>query len=513
MSEDIVQTDLELIELKKETKLDETYEMLGPIGSGGMGSVSKAKHRILGHLVAIKRIAETKTTDSNALRRFVNEAKAASRLKHENLVSVRDFGIDEAGIPYAIMDYAEGRPLSDLIENGESKDPARTINIIIEIAKGLEHAHKLGVVHRDIKPSNVIIKSNHETGVDKAVIVDFGLAKIDDHTGQKLTQTGEVYGSPYYLSPEQAIGTPVDLRSDIYSLGCVIFECIAGVPPFVGENAMQTAMKHIQVEPPLLSKASSKPLPPGLETIVSTCLQKDPADRYQTAEELLTALYAVQKGQKVKARPKQRKPLVKNKIFWVLNVVFVSIGSLAFAILPSKSPPPPSSNNPNVQSISAFANSLPVSQFAKEAVDEDMNASLILFQQKQYLKSALKLTTSTDILKKELNSIQEKINTATSHDERKKFTRDYDLVKIATMENVSHIGKCFLMAEQYKESLPYFEEASAYFHSLAKERNYFIPPTAETYKDYITALEAVGNKKKAQDIRWQFEFDQNSTKK
>lgn len=502
MSDDTTLSELELIELKKETKLEESYELLGPIGAGGMGSVVKARHKILGQLVAIKRIADTKTTDSNALRRFVNEAKAASRLKHENLVSIRDFGIDEDGIPFAIMDYAEGRPLSTLIDIGATRDPARTINIAIEIAKGLQHAHKLGVVHRDIKPSNVIIKSNNDTGEDKAVIVDFGLAKIEDPTGQKITQTGEIYGSPFYVSPEQALGTPVDLRSDIYSLGCVIFECIAGVPPFVGDNAMQTAMKHMHNEPPLLSSVSATALPAGLETIVSTCLKKAPEDRYQSAEELLNALSAVQKGERLRTPARGKKSILKNKIFWALNILLLSI--LLFLMFASKQGAPTAGGGGG--SV-GWIDTLPISQFAKEAVREDMSASIGLYNRNEFLKSAIKLTSTTDILKKELKTIEEKQKSATSQEEIKKLGRDYYQVNMIINENISHIGKCFLHAKQYNESLPYFKEALEFFQEDARRRKSLIPPTHEVYQDYIAALDALGDKAKADEIRSRYEFD------
>lgn len=512
MSENhLTQSDAELTELKKETKIEESYEILGPIGAGGMGSVVKARHRLLGQLVAIKRIAETKTTDDNAIRRFVNEAKAASRLKHENLVSVRDFGIDDEGIPYAIMDYCEGRPLSTLIERGETRDHARTIAIAIEITKGLQHAHKLGVVHRDIKPSNIIVRTNNDIGEDKAVIVDFGLAKIEDPTGQKITQTGEVYGSPFYIAPEQAIGLPTDARTDLYSLGCVIFECITGAPPFVGDNAMQTAMKHMNSEPPKLSTASPNKLPDGLELIVSTCLQKDAADRYQTADDLLQALEAVQKGEKLKAptRPKQKPSLFKSKLFWLLNATLFII--LCFTFFSS-------SVNKSVETISGgggggFADSLPISQFAKEAVNEDMGASFLLFNQKQYMKSAVKLTSSTDILKKEAKSIEEKMNAATSESERKQLHYNLQIVEWIIYENVAHIGKCFLFAKQYREAIPYLEESTEYFHKEVQRGRQFAPSVTESYQDYIAALEGAGEKAKAQDIRWKFDYDKNSARK
>ena len=507
------QNDLELIEFKKETKLDDSYEILGPIGSGGMGSVTKARHKILGQLVAIKRISDTKTTDQNALRRFVNEAKAASRLKHENLVSIHDFGIDQDGIPFAIMDFAAGKPLSDLIETSGTLSPARTINIAIEIAKGLEHAHKLGVVHRDIKPSNVIVRTNDDIGEDKAVIVDFGLAKIEDPTGQKITQTGEVYGSPLYISPEQAIGMPIDLRTDIYSLGCVIFECLAGVPPFVGDNAMQTAMKHMQSEPPKLSASSQVALPAGLETIVDTCLQKDAANRYQTASALLQALYAVQRGEKI-SMPAQSKPrsFLRSKVFWALNaVLLVVLATTYFLSSPNKSPTG-TPLAPQGGPVSDWIDSLPISAFAKEAVREDMDASMSLFTRKEYLKSAIKLTSSTDILKKELKALEQKQEAASSKREKAKLSRDHYQVKMIIMENLSHIGKCFLHAKQYSESLPYFEESLPFFREDVRRRNSVIPSVHEVYQDYLTALDALGDKAKADEIRAQYESDKSTAK-
>lgn len=276
-------------------KLAESYDVLGLLGSGGMGSVYKARHKVLGHLVAIKRASG----DANAavVERFVNEAKAASRLKHENVAGIREFGVDSDGRPYAVMDYAEGESLSSLISKKQTGDPRRVIDIAIQLCHGLEHAHENGVVHRDIKPSNIMIKTR-EDGKDLAVIVDFGIAKVDD---QRLTATGDVLGSPFYLSTEQASGLVVDKRTDIYSLGCVIYECLVGSPPYTGDSPIQTAMKHINAPIPELKDTCKIPVPSGLTDVVRTCLQKDPEKRYRSTADLEQALKAVLQGKTPRA--------------------------------------------------------------------------------------------------------------------------------------------------------------------------------------------------------------------
>lgn len=265
------------------TVLAERLEILSLIGAGGMSSVYRAKHLLLDRVVAVK-VMQTEKVDDNAVRRFQQEAKAATALNHPNIATVREFGIAESGDPYLVMDYIEGRSLSAEIKQKGTLSIERTKEIMTQVCAGLEHAHSLGVVHRDLKPANVML-SKDSSGNEVARIVDFGIAKILQSDGQsELTKAGEIFGTPLYMSPEQGLGKTVDARSDIYSTGCMIYECLSGKPPFSAESALETLLQH--------STEAPKPLKNGgdLAQVVYRCLEKKPEDRYASAEELSRAL-------------------------------------------------------------------------------------------------------------------------------------------------------------------------------------------------------------------------------
>jgi serine/threonine protein kinase len=263
------------------------YEFLGVIGSGGMGVVYKAKQTMLDKLVAIKMLNATGFSVQD-LRRFQQEARAARDLIHPNLIMIRDFGITDDGQPYMVFDFIEGSTLADIIKKRGQLEIENALDIFIQVAKGLSHAHQRGVLHRDIKPSNIIISEGNR----EVKIVDFGIAKvIDETTGQQLTQTGEVFGTPLYMSPEQGAGKKLDERADLYSMGCVMFEALTAVPPLVGESAIYTIIKHQKEVPASLKEASlGKTFPASLEETVAKLLAKSPEDRYQTAKELIDDL-------------------------------------------------------------------------------------------------------------------------------------------------------------------------------------------------------------------------------
>jgi serine/threonine protein kinase len=267
--------------------IGEQYELLTPLGAGGMSVVYKAKHLLLNKIVAIKVLSPQRILDDSAIQRFQQEAKAACHLGHQNIVVTRDFGTDDAGRPYLVMDYISGESLEQLIrgKDGKTFDPKDVVHIISQITAGMAYAHKLGVIHRDIKPANIIV--SEKDGEVTATLVDFGIAKIvTGEEGQNLTQTGEVFGSPLYMSPEQCLGKKVDGRSDIYSIGCVMYEMLTGAPPFMGDGALATLMMHVNDEPQNLHDDRSEELVRRLSFIVQKCLSKDPGNRYQTMGDL-----------------------------------------------------------------------------------------------------------------------------------------------------------------------------------------------------------------------------------
>ncbi|MFN8553285.1 MAG: protein kinase [Candidatus Obscuribacterales bacterium] len=278
--------------------LPERYEAISIISQGGMGVIYKARHVMTGAKLAVKTLHLHLAHQSKHILRFEQEAKAASALKHPHLVVVHDFGLTASGVPFLVMDLIEGTNLQEQILNYGPLSLPRFCEIFIQASDALAHAHKRGVIHRDIKPGNMILAASDD-GKDFIRIVDFGIAKViasDALTTQDLTQTGDLVGSPLYMSPEQCMGTNLDARSDIYSLGCVMYEAITGKCPFLGPNSVQTIFKHIHEMPARpSSQRSDIVIPPSVEKILFLTLQKDPAARYASMDDLRADLEIVQK--------------------------------------------------------------------------------------------------------------------------------------------------------------------------------------------------------------------------
>ena len=264
----------------------EHYKVLSLLGSGGMGAVYLVEDSRDSNKYALKTILATDASDRN-LQRFKRESEATSRLNHPNLVRIFDSGFISDGQPYFVMEFIEGKDLSTVMKEEGALPLDRVLEHFITICNAITYAHAQGVVHRDLKPSNVMIAD----GVIK--ILDFGIAKIFSDATQfnTVTRSGEVIGSPSYMSPEQCLGRPVDLRSDVYSIGCMLYECLVGTPPFIGETALATMLKHQSEKPLSLKEASlGGSFPADLEIIISRMLEKDANNRYsdllQVAEDL-----------------------------------------------------------------------------------------------------------------------------------------------------------------------------------------------------------------------------------
>lgn len=272
------------------TVLAGNYEILDVLGQGGMGVVYRGKHSLMERIVAIKMLLSQLISDTNSVKRFQQESKAAARLKHPHIIDVYDFGISPAGQPYIVMEFLEGIPLADLIKKEGQISVERSIKLIAQACDALDHAHKQGVVHRDLKPSNIVLTTYDEER-DYVKVVDFGVAKLieigNNGEGQRLTQAGEVCGSPVYMSPEQCMGQELDARSDIYSMGIVLYETLTGKLPILGKTMVDTMSKHISEAPmPFSTARPDLYIPERLEWVVNKALSKDPANRQQTMEEL-----------------------------------------------------------------------------------------------------------------------------------------------------------------------------------------------------------------------------------
>jgi serine/threonine protein kinase len=257
------------------------YELHEPIATGGMATIFKAWDTRVERIVAVKILRSLAKTDRRAIERFRREAHAAARLSHPNAVTIYDF-LEERGEHYLIMEYVVGVNLKQYLARKGTLSPQEAVQITSQVCSVLQVAHAQGFIHRDIKPQNIMI-----TPDGQAKLTDFGIVRVMEAAG--LTNTGIVLGTADYLAPEQARGDPLSPASDLYSLGVVLYEMLAGRPPFVGSSAVQVAMQHTQNVPPPPSKYNPR-IPRALELVVKKALQKDPARRYTTAEAMRKAL-------------------------------------------------------------------------------------------------------------------------------------------------------------------------------------------------------------------------------
>lgn len=267
-----------------------------------MSVVYKAQHTLMGNLVAIKVLQERLSDDAAYQKRFLLEAKSTILLEDPNIIRVFDFGMLEGGASYLVMEYVDGQSLSEIITKQHHLEPEQAIGIFKQIAKGLAHAHAKGILHRDLKPSNVI--AIHEGDELKIKVVDFGIAKMigGDGAHGSLTVTGEVLGSPNYMSPEQCLGRQADARSDIYSMGCLMYEALTGKAPHTGNNVLETLHKHINETPEPITQFVRHPLAKQLSIIVNHAMEKDPDKRYQSFDELVNDLSELEQGRSIASK-------------------------------------------------------------------------------------------------------------------------------------------------------------------------------------------------------------------
>ena len=262
------------------------YEIIAEVGRGGMAVVYKAYQRALDRYVAIKVLPPQFTFDPEFIRRFALEARAAAKLKHPNIVTIYDVG-EQNGLHYIVQEFVEGITLADLIRREGALPPTRAVHIITQVASALDYAHTLGFVHRDVKPSNIMIGAN-----DHATLTDFGIAKAAE--GTRVTKSGVMVGTPEYMAPEQIRGQGVDGRVDVYALGVVGYEMLAGRVPFQGDTARVLYGQVHEAPPPL--RSLNPRVPPGVEVALGMALAKEPAQRYVRAGEFANALTAAVSG-------------------------------------------------------------------------------------------------------------------------------------------------------------------------------------------------------------------------
>lgn len=275
--------------------LGDRYRVLERLGKGGMGEVHLAEHIAIGRRVAVKTLSGDFRERPELARRFLQEARTASRVRHPNIVDITDFGHTDLGAPFFVMELLEGEELKVLLRREKTLSWDRVCSIGIQICAALTAAHTQGVVHRDMKPDNVFLIRQDDAELVK--VLDFGIAKITDEDTGDATRTGVLLGTPHYMSPEQAQDDPLDARSDIYSMGVLLFRMVTGRVPFRGKSFMKVLGMHMQQPPPNPSDfAPEGSLSAEGEALILKCLAKDPADRYQSAEALAAALRGTQEA-------------------------------------------------------------------------------------------------------------------------------------------------------------------------------------------------------------------------
>ena len=319
--------------------LGERYELGAMIGTGGMADVYLAQDVRLNRQVAIKILRSDLARDPSFVTRFNKEALSVAALNHPGIVSVYDSGREDSpsgAMPYIVMEYVEGKTLREIVNKGERFALNRAVEITEGILIALQYSHKNGIIHRDIKPGNIMITDNGDVKV-----MDFGIARALADTGATMTSTWNIIGTAQYLSPEQATGTQADARSDLYSVGCLLYELLAGRPPFTGDTPVAIAYQHVSA--PLIPITEiQESLDPALNAFFSIALAKDANERYQSANAILKDLKKLVKGEGITTQiPKQmRKEKARNRIAALSIALVILVGGVSYFIL-----------NPNQSSV------------------------------------------------------------------------------------------------------------------------------------------------------------------
>lgn len=416
--------------------LGDRYQVLQLIGRGGMGAVYKVRDKALNKVFAVKVLKPELSSDRVSVKRFEQEAEAAKNLTHANLAAVYDFGVGRSGCPFLVMDYLDGQTLEQVLKQDGYLDAPRALDIFIQAAEAVADAHMKGVIHRDIKPSNIILEKA-DNGSDFVKLVDFGIAKVlpsQQDAQTNLTQTGDIFGSPLYMSPEQCQGNMQDRRSDIYSLGCVMYEVLTGVQPFADVNPIRVILRHVNEDARAIStlkQAYNVPL--DLDKIIMHCLSRDPALRYQSADDLVRDLKKVRDGEKLKLRQPLKAKAQSESLISASTVrrtrlrlvIFATLSALLsiFAMLMIQHAPP--AGNP-------FTGRDPYAD--AEVLDQQ---SFYYFSRGEYDKAAPLLEFGIKVYRDLLAGARQRND-------------DYGIRKLSALlnENLQHLGKCYMMMAQ-----------------------------------------------------------------
>ena len=261
------------------------YQVLGRAGEGAYGAVYQVQHLDIGRVFALKVLRARHLFDGTQVARFRREAQTAAAIAHPGIVDVTDFGLTDADQPYIVMEWLEGSTLGHTVRAQGPMPPDEVRRIVVDVAEALAAAHAAGVVHRDLKPDNILLPA--DGGSPK--VTDFGLCACKENAGPRVTQAGQIFGTPFYMAPEQASGSETTAACDVYALGCILFELMTGRPVFDQGSSVQVMLSHINDPAPMVSQTTRRPVPPELDALVERCLSKEPADR-PTMEELVEEL-------------------------------------------------------------------------------------------------------------------------------------------------------------------------------------------------------------------------------
>ena len=289
--------------------LDDRYTVLERIGRGGMGVVYKAEQQLIKRIVALKVLRKDIVQDESAVKRFLNEARAIASLDSRHTVTLHDFGVTQDGLLYYTMELLKGQPLTRIIRDESPVDHVRAADLILQSCRSLEEAHECNILHRDIKPDNLFVTVKR--GREQLKVLDFGIAKlVGDTSMDTVTRTGMIIGTPQYLSPEQALGNPVVPASDLYSLAIVLYEMLAGKPPFAAETPMKTMWAHIRdPKPPLSERTPNAEVPRSIEAFLTRALEKEPGKRFQSVPAFAEALRRAVEDHQASPEPVSLPPL------------------------------------------------------------------------------------------------------------------------------------------------------------------------------------------------------------
>ena len=306
------------------------YELGEMIGTGGMADVYIANDLRLHREVAVKVLRSDLARDPLFVTRFNKEALAVAALNHPGIVAVYDSGQEETAVgvmPYIVMEYVEGHTLREILQSGEHLEFERALSIVEGVLQALSYSHKQGIIHRDIKPGNIMITSSGDVKV-----MDFGIARALTDAGATMTSTWNIVGTAQYLSPEQATGSGADARSDLYSVGCLLFELLSGKTPFTGETPVAIAYQHVSTEVPAITALQSS-LDPKLDDFFKVALAKNPDDRYQSAAAMEKDVRRLSRGEAITTKlPRQRNIKNRRRIGVIALVAALTLGSVSYIL-------------------------------------------------------------------------------------------------------------------------------------------------------------------------------------